>query len=543
MRHGERADPPDETERVAGVGSFDYRPQDGATTWSDNLYRIYGLDPALDQPLAADEFRERIHPDDHGALDAMMATMAGGGIYTADLRFRRFDGVERALHLRGESLLNADGQLERAHGTTQDVTETRAIEAELRESRRRVVEAMRVAGWAASRAGPTQVSSSGPRSCTSCSGWTRRPRSGRWGRSWTGWDATRSSSWLRAREIGPFEFEHQMARADGALRLYEVRGEAYEQDGAIWVRGTVRDVTAVRRGEAQQAAVATLTRQALEGVPLKHLLKLACEHAALALGAEAVGAVELQPDGSFTLAAAHGVPDEMVGGPAPEAAVVLAGEALEWNAPALVADWRTERPDHQPAQVGDLEVLSSIAVPIQTADRPFGALGAGTVASDRFGPDSADFLAAIANVLAAAIERTAHEEQIEVLAAERGRLVAQTLEAEERMRRRVSEAIHDGALQDLLAARQDLVEAQEDGDQARGLSAGGARASSAPWPGCARPSTTFTPWCCSTPGWRQPWPRRPTTPRTRRASPPRCAWLPRPPAPTTTWCCRSRASC
>ena len=136
----------DETERVAGVGSFDYRPQDGVATWSDNLYRIYGLDPARDHPLDIDEFRARVHPDDHGALDAMMATMAGGGIYTADLRFRRPDGVERALHLRGESVLNADGLLERAHGTTQDVTETRAIVAELRESRRRVVEAMRVAG-------------------------------------------------------------------------------------------------------------------------------------------------------------------------------------------------------------------------------------------------------------------------------------------------------------------------------------------------------------------------------------------------------------
>ena len=100
----------DETERVAGVGSFEYRPREGATIWSANLYRIYGLDPERDKPLGIDDFRERIHPADHGALDAMMATMAGGGIYTADLRFRRFDGVERALHLRGESIVDAHGR-------------------------------------------------------------------------------------------------------------------------------------------------------------------------------------------------------------------------------------------------------------------------------------------------------------------------------------------------------------------------------------------------------------------------------------------------
>ena len=277
-----------------------------------------------------------------------MATMAGGGIYTADLRFRRPDGVERALHLRGESVLNADGQLERAHGTTQDVTETRAIEAELRESRRRVVEAMRVAGVGSFEGRPDTgefvwseelyrlfgLDPSGPQ-------WSMAEVLDRMGRE-------PSSGQLRASGPGRFEFEHPMARADGALRLYEVRGEAFEQDGETWVRGTVRDVTAVRRGEAQQAAVATLTRQALEGAPLNHLLKLACEHAASALGAEVVGALELQPDGSFTLVAAHGVPPEMLGEEVSEVSGVLPREALEWNAPALVADWRTDRPGHQP---------------------------------------------------------------------------------------------------------------------------------------------------------------------------------------------------
>jgi two-component system NarL family sensor kinase len=44
------------------------------------------------------------------------------------------------------------------------------------------------------------------------------------------------------------------------------------------------------------------------------------------------------------------------------------------------------------------------------------------------------------------------------LAASRGRLVAQALDAEERERRRLGEALHDDALQNLLAARQDLEE-------------------------------------------------------------------------------------
>ena len=51
--------------------------------------------------------------------------------------------------------------------------------------------------------------------------------------------------------------------------------------------------------------------------------------------------------------------------------------------------------------------------------------------------------------------------RMEALAAERGRLVAQAIEAEERERRRISEALHDEAIQNLVAARLDLAEARE----------------------------------------------------------------------------------
>src|SRR6185437_13479937 len=83
--------------------------------------------------------------------------------------------------------------------------------------------------------------------------------------------------------------------------------------------------------------------------------------------------------------------------------------------------------------------------------------------------DEVHFLQAVANVLATAIGRKRTEERIVELAAARGRLVAQTLAAEDRARRSISEVLHDHALQDLLASRQDLVEVIEepDGDPER----------------------------------------------------------------------------
>ena len=56
--------------------------------------------------------------------------------------------------------------------------------------------------------------------------------------------------------------------------------------------------------------------------------------------------------------------------------------------------------------------------------------------------------------------RTA-QEQVGRLAEQRGKLVADALDAEDRARQRIAEALHDDVLQDLLAARQDLAEALE----------------------------------------------------------------------------------
>lgn len=62
------------------------------------------------------------------------------------------------------------------------------------------------------------------------------------------------------------------------------------------------------------------------------------------------------------------------------------------------------------------------------------------------------WMGAAATLLSAVLTRRARE--IAALAAARGRLVAQALDAEDVARRRLAEALHDNALQNLLAARQ-----------------------------------------------------------------------------------------
>lgn len=56
--------------------------------------------------------------------------------------------------------------------------------------------------------------------------------------------------------------------------------------------------------------------------------------------------------------------------------------------------------------------------------------------------------------------RVRRERRIIALSEARGRLVAQTVEAEERVRKQISGLLHDNAIQDLLTARQDLTDAK-----------------------------------------------------------------------------------
>jgi two-component system, NarL family, sensor kinase len=93
---------------------------------------------------------------------------------------------------------------------------------------------------------------------------------------------------------------------------------------------------------------------------------------------------------------------------------------------------------------------------IEGRRRPFGVLGAMSEHPDQFGEEDAVFLASIANVLSDAVERRAAEAEVAEISAARGRLVAQTIDAEDRARRGISEALHDGALQELLAVRNEL---------------------------------------------------------------------------------------
>jgi PAS domain S-box-containing protein len=118
-----------EAQRIAHLGSFEYVAATQTTVWSEEEYRIYGLDPAGPSPAYDVMLARCIHPDDAALLhDTFTKAMQGLTIYELEHRIVRPDGSVRWVHDRAQPYLDADGKLVRYVGTTLDITERRQLE-------------------------------------------------------------------------------------------------------------------------------------------------------------------------------------------------------------------------------------------------------------------------------------------------------------------------------------------------------------------------------------------------------------------------------
>lgn len=133
----------DHAERLAGLGSWDWRPRTGELVWSDNLFRLHGLE--IGAIIPSPEFLlEGVHPDDLQTLVATLEALTAGEPRTVEYRFRRGDG--EVVFLRATVALISEskaGDL-RIIGSVQDLTTQRRLE---REVAARVVVTEALDGW------------------------------------------------------------------------------------------------------------------------------------------------------------------------------------------------------------------------------------------------------------------------------------------------------------------------------------------------------------------------------------------------------------
>lgn len=121
---------------AAGLGIFDYYPLNGELRWNGAAKAHFGLSP--DAYVNYNLFLVGLHPRDRAGVDRLVQKALlreNDGKYAAEYRTIGIeDGKERRISSRGQAYFNAHGEAVRLVGTTLDVTESRMIEDNLRES-------------------------------------------------------------------------------------------------------------------------------------------------------------------------------------------------------------------------------------------------------------------------------------------------------------------------------------------------------------------------------------------------------------------------
>jgi PAS domain S-box-containing protein len=119
-----------EAERIARVGSWVWHVASGEVHWSDEMYRIFGVEETERTGLMPLSF-SRIHPDDvERVRDAQRRLVAARKIDPMEFRLVVPGGVERTVRAATATVLDDAGAVVRFVGTVLDLTQIRAAERE-----------------------------------------------------------------------------------------------------------------------------------------------------------------------------------------------------------------------------------------------------------------------------------------------------------------------------------------------------------------------------------------------------------------------------
>ncbi|NEO26164.1 MAG: EAL domain-containing protein, partial [Kamptonema sp. SIO4C4] len=127
-----------QAQQIANMGNWEIEVETQKMSWSDNLFRIFGLNPNeieldLDQVL-----RNHVHPEDQSRLEELLnQAMTQGTSYEIDLRIMKADGSIGYMEARAEAIRDQQGQIIKICGIALDISDRKATELALRESETR----------------------------------------------------------------------------------------------------------------------------------------------------------------------------------------------------------------------------------------------------------------------------------------------------------------------------------------------------------------------------------------------------------------------
>jgi PAS domain S-box-containing protein len=133
-----------EGQRLSHTGSGSWNVVTGEVFWSQETYRIYGVDPGQTQP-SYDVFFGIVHPEERLFLEqAFERVVRDRSDYDVEFRIIRPDGRVRHIHSVDHPVFDEAGHVTEVVGTVVDVTERKRAEEALQKAQAELAHVTRV---------------------------------------------------------------------------------------------------------------------------------------------------------------------------------------------------------------------------------------------------------------------------------------------------------------------------------------------------------------------------------------------------------------
>jgi PAS domain S-box-containing protein len=133
-----------EAEKISHTGCWARNTATGEVFWSEEEWRIFGLDPKKTD-LTYQVFLKLVHPDDRPSVEMISANAVRlGEPYDIPYRIVFNDGSIKHLQMIGHPVLDESGEVREYIGVTMDVTERKRTEAALQEAQSELAQVARL---------------------------------------------------------------------------------------------------------------------------------------------------------------------------------------------------------------------------------------------------------------------------------------------------------------------------------------------------------------------------------------------------------------
>ena len=232
-----------EAQAITHVGSWSWDVKTDRVSWSDELYRIYGIAPEEFTGTLAG-YLSRVHPDDRARVtEVVRRAMANRESWELSERIVRPDGSVRTLKTIGRVLTDEAGQIVSMYGACHDATEAIRLQ-QIQAVQNQITAALLYASsWHDAMASAMQVI------CETV-GWTVGQM----------WEVDESAQVLRQVSARHPDGAAVSAFIAGGARMSFSRGaglpgRTWEQAAPVWIEDVVRDPNFPRAEMAQRAGL------------------------------------------------------------------------------------------------------------------------------------------------------------------------------------------------------------------------------------------------------------------------------------------------